>query len=154
MPLPNVFDSMNIMLREMQINELLRVNEESQKYGLTLTAAEVKEIIEARNQVLQSYGRVELEMEVTRKLMRHFCASSFINQEDYLATIKDLQEIFYYLKNETEDEIGDDELIAIIKDFFNNSCGGSIELLKERELEAYVRNCRRKNQITDYFEDV
>lgn len=142
--------SINGALKEIQINEMLLTNEESQKYGLVLTAEEVKEIIEVRNQVLKSYGRIELDIGVTRKLIHNFCTSAFITQEDYETTINDLQEVFYYLKNETEDSIGDDELIYIIKDFFNNSCGGSMELLMGRELEIFARNCRRKNQQMDY----
>lgn len=143
MPLPGIFNTMNAALKEMQMEEILRLNETSAKYGLTLTAPDVKEIITARNQALRGYGRVELDLEVTRKLILNFCSSPLIAQEDYAATLVDLQEIFYYLKNETDDTVGDDELIRIIKDFFENSCGGELELLRGQELDGFVRDFKR-----------
>ena len=144
MPLPNIFNSLNTTLKEMQISEILRANEKSQKYGLSLTAGEAAEIVEARNHILQNYGRVEIDAGITGKLIHAFCPSPYINQEEYLSTLKELQEVFYYLKNETEDEIGDDELINIIKDSFNNNCGGSVELLEGMELDAFARSFKRR----------
>jgi len=140
----------NTKLMEPQINEILKTNEESQKYGLMLTVKEVKEIIEVRNQVLQSYGRVELGIDVIKKLIQNFYTSSFISQENYESTINELQEIFYFMKNETEDKIGDDELVYMIKDFYNSYCEGSIELLWMK-IEECTRDFRRKNQETDYL---
>jgi len=149
MTLPSIFNSMGSIMKEIQTNEILQTNEVSKKYGLALTAFEAAEIVEVRNHLLQSYGRVELDMEATRKLIYNFSASPFINQEDYVSALKDLQEIFYYLKNETNDEIGDDNLIEIIKDLLNNTCEGSIELLQGRELDAFIRDCRLKCNMTD-----
>lgn len=153
MPLPSIFNPMGAVLKGMLTDEILRTNEVSQKYGLTLSAAEAREIVEARGHVLQSYGRVELDMGVTRKLIGSFCTSPFINQEDYPSTLKELQEIFYYMKNETEDRLGDDELIGILKDFFENDCGGSIELLQGRELEAFARKMRCGSRPVDDEEE-
>jgi hypothetical protein len=151
MSLPIIFDSMNKMLEELQIAEIFQVDKEIGEAGIGLTLEAAKEIIQVRNQVLQSYGRIELDIAVTKKIINNFCTSSYINQEDYTSIIIELQEIFYYMKNETEDKIGDDELIEVITEFFNNSCGGSLELLKGRELDAFARNFRRDNAITKYF---
>lgn len=148
---PIIFDSMNKVLEEIQINEILEINEESKKYGLILTAEEATEIMEGRNRVLKSCGRVELGIEVTKIIIQKFSNSSFINQEEYTLALNELHEVFYYMKNETEDKIGDSELIDIIKNYFDNFCGGSLELLKGRELETFARNFRRGNQITDYL---
>lgn len=145
MALPNLFQSMNLALRDVQINELLQTNKDSEKYGLTITANDAKEIIEVRDDLLHGYGRIELEIEVNKKLIQNFCTSPFVNQENYISTLLDLQEVFYYMKNETADQIGDDKLIEIIRDFFNNSCGGSIELLIGRELENFIRTYRSEN---------
>lgn len=77
--------------------------------------------------------------------MQNLCKSPFINKESYLGVINELQEIFYYMKNETEDSIGDDEIIEMIDDLYNNSCGGSIELLKEK-IQCFSQDVRCKNQ--------
>lgn len=142
MSLPSIFNSMSTVLREVQAGELLKTNRESGKYGLTLSGDDVREIVEVRDQVLQSYGRLELDIGVTVKIIQAFCTSSYISQEDYADIIKELQEVFYYMKNETGDEIGDDALIAIMKDYFENSCHGSVELLQGREMEEFARGIR------------
>lgn len=143
-----VLNSVNPLLKEIYVDELLKSNEKTKEYGLVLTAEEVKNIIAARNNVLNSYGRVELGLEVTKGLIDNFCTSAFIDNESYVSTLNELHEIFYYLKNETEDKIADDKLIRIIKDYFENSCGGSINLLKST-LEVFAEDFRRKAQIKD-----
>lgn len=58
-------------------------------------------------------------------------------------TINELQEAFYYLKNETEDQLGDDKIIELMKEQFEDFCEGSIELLCCR-LEQFSRDFRQK----------
>jgi len=148
MLLPMVLNSVNPLLKETYMDELLKSNERTKEYGLVLTAEEAKKIIEARNNILHSYGRVELGNEVTKELIEKFYTSAFINDENYVSMLNEFHEIFYYLKNETEDKIADDKLIGIMKDYFENSCGGSVELLKST-LEVFAEDFRRKAQTED-----
>lgn len=134
--LPSLFDSNNTNLREFQINEILETNKKPTKNGVKLTEAMAKEIVEAKNFTLRSYGRIEIDIGVTKKLIGNFCDSPYVNQENYMSIINDLHEIFYYLKNETQDSIGDDELISVMKNYFNNLCGGSTKLLSSK-LDVY-----------------
>lgn len=124
------------------MNELLEMNQKTQAFGLTLTPAQIQQMITARNKVLRDYGRVELGFEVTKQLMELFCASPYINKENYATALHELHEIFYYLRNETEDKIGDAKLIDLMKDYFDNECAGSLELLKST-LEEFAEQFRR-----------
>ncbi len=154
MSLPGILGSMSMMLEEVQVNELLLASKVSEGHGLTLTADAAKEILTARNQVLQSLGRVELDIEVLKKLVQSFSTSTYIEQEEYAAVLMDLVEVFHYMKNETEDQIGDDALIETMKAYFENECGGAIELLKGRELEAFARNIRQQSlEMGDFVEE-
>jgi len=139
------------MLEKRYIGELLEINKRTKEYGLVLTAEDAKGLIEVRNAALRNFGRVELGIDVTKRLIETFSTSSFINEENYVSTLNELQEIFYYLKNETEDRIADDKLIAIIKDHLENNCKGSVELLKSA-LEAYARDFRRNLQADDLMQ--
>lgn len=134
-----------------QINEILKLNETTLAYGLSLSNHEIMQIIEVRNQVLKGYGRIEIGTEVMNKLIKNFYTSPFIEQDKYLLTLMELQEVFYYMKNETEDSISDDELIDILVDFYENYCRGSMELLQGREIENFARKQRIKNQQIDFF---
>jgi hypothetical protein len=79
---------------------------------------------------------------VLKKLIEQFCDSPYLSQHDYLNTLSELTETFYYFKNESLDLIGDDELISYMKDCFDNRCNGSIELLQGREMEKMAGNLR------------
>ncbi|QWU13252.1 hypothetical protein SAMN04487895_12213 [Paenibacillus sophorae] len=148
MYLPRLFNSLNVSMQEQCITELLELNEKTKEYGLILTPQDVELMMAARNQVLYSYGRVELSIEVTKALIEVFSASSFINQENYADTLNELHEIFYYLKNETEDKISDMKLLHRMKEVFEEDCEGSLDLLKSR-LEEYAEEFRRDLQKND-----
>lgn len=122
--------------------EMMNCNQFTQSYGLLLTEADAKQIIAVRKQVLASCGRVELGAGMLGKLIIAFCDSPYINQSDYTDILEELLEIFYYFKNESLDELSDDELIASMKQYFDHQCHGSLELLRSRELEILTNNIR------------
>ena len=124
------------------IEQIIKINEKTYEYGLTLTYSDAVELIETRSISLSENGRVEIGSATIGKIIEAFCDSAFIIQQDYAETINQLVEIFYYIKNETLELISDDELIDLMKDYFENSCKGSLDLLKDRELEKMARNIR------------
>lgn len=110
--------SMNIVK-----NEILKINEESSVYGLILTSENVEEIIKSRGYSLKTYGRIDLNMDVTKKIINKIYISQYTDKDDYVEIINDLQDIFYYLKNETLDKISDNEIIDIIGEFYEETSG-------------------------------
>lgn len=153
MQLPDIFHFNNALSLQSQASELLQTNKESARYGLVLTSAGALALISERNQVLKNVGRIELESSLTQKIIHHFCDSAFIQQDDYVATLIELQEVFYEMKNETEDSISDDELLIFLKDFYEKKCDGDLEYLKGKYLDELVRTTRRQNQINDFHLD-
>ncbi|MBE6072599.1 MAG: hypothetical protein E7208_11675 [Clostridium butyricum] len=129
-------------------DEILKCNEKTCEYGLKLTNEDVKELINTRKVALKKSGRLEFNGEIIDKIIINFCDSPYISQYNYSDTINELVEIFYNYKNETLDLIGDDELIEIMKDYFDNYCQGSIELLEGKVLYKIADNIR--NGVKDY----
>lgn len=150
MELPAVFNLMSNTLQDAQTGQLRLLECEFQKHGIRLREAEAREILEVRKRVLQGCGRIELDIGVTQKLIESFGASPFIPPEDLVAVLHELHELFYYMKNETEDKIGDEALIGMMREYFETSCGGSMELLKGREMEGFSAYVRHQNQIEEY----
>ena len=110
--------SMNIVK-----NEILKINEESSVYGLILTSENVEGIIKSRGYSLKTYGRIDLNMDATKKIINKIYISQYTDKDDYVEIINDLQDIFYYLKNETLDKISDNEIIDIIGEFYEETSG-------------------------------
>lgn len=130
------------IINKQAIAEIVKCNEITCLYGLLLSQKEAQELVETRSKALSDSGRIEFTGGIINKLIMEFCSSPFLSQHNYASTLNDLIETFYYFKNETLDEISDDELISLMKKFFDQSCQGSIELLQNRELEILARNIR------------
>ncbi len=131
---PIILNSLNSNLQITQEHEILELNKKSQIYGLALKQEDIKEIIKSRNNTLKSYGRIELDINVTKRIIKNLYTSQYTDKDDYVESINDLQEIFYYLKNETLDQISDIEIIEIIDEFYNKF-SGRIEIVQEKSEE-------------------
>ena len=145
----NSIDLFKSNLLEKQVfNDIFQCNEITREYGLKLSEEDVKEIINTRNVALQKSGRIEFNGQIINKIITAFYDSPYISQYNYSDTINELVEIFYNYKNETLDYISDDELIEIMKEYFDNYCQGSLELLEGKVLYKIADNIR--NGVKDY----
>jgi predicted house-cleaning noncanonical NTP pyrophosphatase (MazG superfamily) len=140
--------------RQQTLTQIRECNEYTKKYGLTLSDADIICFMDSRNSALKGLGRVEFSNEVVKKLIFEFCDSAYIQQDNYLETLQDLLEIFYYFKNESLDEMSDDELLSVMKQYYEAECQGSIDYLQETILEDISRNVRYgKGILRNYGDD-
>ena len=137
---PIILSSLNSNLEVIQEQELLELNQNSSAYGLTLNKEDIKEIINSRNNTLKSYGRIELDINVTKSIIENLYKSQYTDRDNYVELINDLEEVFYYLKNETLDQISDIEIIEIIDEIYNN-CSGRIDIVQEK-CEEFAKSYR------------
>ena len=71
-----------------------------------------------------------------------FADSPYITKDQYVQTIIELQDIFYYFKNESLEELTDEELLKIMKYYFDHDCQGDLEFLQSTILENVCRSIR------------
>lgn len=151
-------ENISLALQDIQkkqtLMELKSCNELTIKYGLTLTDEDIDELIKNRFKSLKDNGRIEFSKGILKKLVEAFCDSPYIMQDNYKDTIIELQECFYFFKNEAMDQISDDELIEFMKKYFDGQCQGSLEYLSGTNLEELCRNTRYgfKDYDMDFFE--
>lgn len=138
----------NKLLESNIYDEIIKCNKKTNEYGLKLTDKDVKELINTRKIALNKSERLEFNGKIIDKIIINFCDSPYISQYNYSDTINELVEIFYNYKNETLDVIGDDELIEIMNENFDNYCQGSLELLEGKVLYMIAENIR--NGVKDY----
>ena len=130
------------LVKEQSITQVLQCNEKTAKYQLTLTKQEAELLIDTRQEALKANQRIEIGGGVINKIIDHFKTSPYISQYNYASTISELIDTFYYFKNETLDEISDDDLIELMEELFDGRCHGSIDLLQGREMERIAHNIR------------
>lgn len=131
------FDSM--LPQKLAVNEIVKCNRLTENFGLVLTEEEAVELVETRTLSLKNTGRIEFGSGIIDKIVKEFCGSPYISMHNYVETLHELVEIFYYYKNETLDLLSDDELIKFMYKDFDNVCQGSLELLN-RELDKMAHN--------------
>lgn len=124
------------------VQDILRCNKLTAPFGLKLTEGQALELLETRTLSLRETGRIELGGGIIDQLIEAFCDSPFLCQENYAPTLQSLIELFYQYKNETSDQLRDEELIRAMKEAFDGICQGSLALLAERELDRLAREIR------------
>ena len=93
-----------------------------------------------KSEVLKETGRVELRGGVVEKLIKEFCDSVYMDQENLEANLYELIEMFYEAKNETMELLTDDELIQFMRKAFDEICHGDLDYVS-----GWVRNRLREN---------
>ena len=124
------------------MKELEVCNDYSGRFGLALSGEQMLRLTESRFQALKSTGRIEFGEGVLKKLVYAFCDSPYLTQENYEDTLSELQDIFYYFKNESMEALSDDELIEAMKSVFDGKAQGSLSYLAGTSLENLCRGIR------------
>lgn len=130
------------LMQKQAVNEVLKYNDVSAKFGLTLTKNQAVALVESRSIALRETGRIEFGGGVIDKIIFEFCDSHYITMHNYEETLHGLIEIFYQYKNDMLDLMSDDELIQYMKKSFDGICQGSLDLLSSRELDSLARKLR------------
>lgn len=144
-----------LSLLQMQLTaakeEIRRCDELNRLYGLTLTEDDITELVHLRGEALRNTGRVEFGGGILPKLIRAFCKSPYVDSFNYAQTLGELQDAFYYFKNESGDIFSDDELIEFMERVFNGRAEGSAELLCTISLEDLCRWAR--DPFADWYSE-
>ena len=133
---------MEIWGKQNQLAKVMETNQDTVKYGLTLSEADAQLIVSERGNALKEQKRVEFGTGISVKIIYEFCDSAYIDQNNYVDTIIRLQEIFYLYKNEMQDEITDDELLHFMKEQFETICFGDLDYLEGTCLSNFAQVIR------------
>lgn len=125
-----------------EISVILETNEYTARFGLELSKEDAQMIVSSRKTVLRQLGRVEFGKSVTDAVIKEFCDSQYIDQNNYTETVIRLQEIFFTFKNETMDQLSDDELLHFMREQFDGVCSGDIDYLEETVLPTFAQAVR------------
>lgn len=131
----------NAML-EIAVSKILSLNAMTEKAGLLLTQTDATELVQTQRNSLRSNHRFDFGSDTIYKLAFTFSDSPYLTQSNYTETLHDLIELFYHFKSETQEALDDDTLIELMKDYFDNICEGSLELLAMKDLETMAQNLR------------
>ncbi|MBP8866060.1 MAG: hypothetical protein KBG63_06285, partial [Acetobacterium sp.] len=132
----------NFLIEKQAVSDVLLCNKITADYSLVLSEEQALELVETRSYSLKNVGRIEFGGGIIEKVILTFANSPYITQYRYAEIVNELVEIFYYFKNETLDLMSDDALIGYMKKYFDGVCQGSLNQLKDRELERMAKNVR------------
>ena len=95
-------DWLSLLSGENQVQEVVRLNQVTERFGLSLTEEEARQLTVQRRDTLREQKRVEFGEGILPKLIYTFCDSPYIDQNSYVDMLARLQEIFYLYKNESK----------------------------------------------------
>lgn len=126
-----------------ELAEILACNEETARFGLALSQREAQELAVCRNESLRRWQRVEFGRGILEKLIFTFCDSPYLHQDNFAETLEQLQDMFYEFKNETQDQMTDDELLGFMREQFDQVCFGDVDYLEGTCLDRLAQEVRR-----------
>jgi len=136
-------DAAELQLRA-AARELESCNEVIGRYGLSLSPADVQALVVGWLDALQTTERVEFGRGVAKELVLAFAGSPYVSQTSFVGTILDLQDLFYEFKNESLEQVADDELIAKMRSLFDEVANGDLGYLEEALFEGLARRVREE----------
>lgn len=120
--------------------QIIQTNQTAQTYGLMLSEADATMLAKENQEQLFQTNRIEFGESITPQLIRTFVHSTYLTQANYAETIAELLELFYAVKEECGDAMTDQEVLDILLQLFETTCGGSVSLLQNsRELDKLIR---------------
>lgn len=135
-------EQMQELNRQLIVKRIQETNRYTEQFGLTLTKEDAELLVTERTNTLKAERRVEFGESILPKIIDAFCDSAYIRQAEYTKTLLRLQEIFYRYKNETMDEVTDDELLHFMKRKFETVCRGDLDYLEGTCLELFAQEVR------------
>ena len=75
---------MLLLQQQNQLEQIMAMNEATEKYGLSLSEEDARMIASQRQTVLQQQRRVEFGEGIVSKIIYEFCDSEYISQQNYV----------------------------------------------------------------------
>ena len=120
------------------INEVKELNKETIKYGLVLSDFEIRDLVNNKNNVLKSVGRIEMDKSAVTLIISEFCKSSYISSEEWANVVNEIITLFYNVRSEISDNVSDFDLVKFMYNIFENKVHGVVELLSDEVMnEVY-----------------
>jgi hypothetical protein len=123
-------DWLVVMDRQQWLEGVQAINERTRPFGLILSREDALMLLEERSAILKTEQRMEWGPGILPQIIDVFCDSGYIEQEHYAQTLVRLQEMFFYFKNDMNDEITDEELLNFMREQFDEVCFGDLDYLE------------------------
>lgn len=124
-------------------------NARTAPFGLTLSKEDLTEIVARQRETLKELQRIEFGSGPLENIITTFCDSPYLSPDSLSDTLGSLQEIFYELKDASNNEIPDDDLIDAMRLIFDTEAHGSLEYFAEIPLDTVKKAIDRANQDND-----
>lgn len=118
---------------------LLRRNDLTARFGLTLTRAQCARLAACHADALRETGRVEVGESVLPRFAEALCDSPCVAPETWEETLAEMTALFYRFKGLCRERLGDDALLAAMCGYFNGAAHGCTELLASLDAPTLLR---------------
>lgn len=129
--------------------DLIACNRASAQFGLSLTMADMRDIAVEHAEALRETKRVEFGPGPLQDIVKAFGSSPYLTQESFAETLSALQGVFYRLKEETESDASDEELIDAMRFIFDGQAHGSLDFFDDLPRAVLQQALQHNRQDTN-----
>ena len=127
---------------EEEAARLLAVSRQ-QREGLTLTAEQARTVALAHGDALRRTGRIEWGPSAAEGLLDAFAGSPWLTRENQGQQLADLLALFYDCRAELPDSLPDGWLLERMRQAYDGTCQGCMELMGDCFLLRLPRHLRQ-----------
>ena len=135
------------------IRELEICNAAIGRHGLALSTTDIQALVTGRIEALDETERVEFGSGIAKDLVLGFAGSPFVAQTTFTQTLIDLQALFYEFKNESMEQITDEDLIQSMRSLYDDVANGDMERLAAALFDGLGRHVRELPPIDAAVQD-
>lgn len=115
------------------MDQIILCNEETKKYGLSLSERQAFALAQTRTTSLKETKRIEFGDGMVDQLIRAVCDSPYLTQDIYEGILHEWIQLFYNLKNDTWEKISDHDLIEyLLSNVINGAVGKAVRFLLKK----------------------
>ena len=107
-----------------------------------MSPQDIQALVVGRVDALHETERIEFGGGVAKDLVLAFSSSVYVSQSAFVQTVLELQDLFYLFKNESEEQIPDDDLIQTMRSLYDDVAQGDMERLSEALFDGLGRHVR------------
>ena len=120
---------------------------------IVLFDEDIHDISLIREKAVSENGLVEVGAGAVAKIMKALLSSGYVDKYNYVQTVCEMADVFYFIKGETDEELNDNEIIGELVREFNGEAGGAIELIQGLVAERILRRLKGLDDDDEYESD-
>ncbi|MGN1398723.1 MAG: DUF6323 family protein [Erysipelotrichaceae bacterium] len=139
----------NELINSNQIAAVVSCNQFLRKKQLEISEQQAYEIVEVAKSCQIDYQLFQFDDKSTIKLIKTFSENQSLRQQEFVDTVKQMLELFYYLRSELDFTVDDNSIIEFLDISYRKTAYENYDLLVD-QCDELIRYFNQNGSINEY----